>query len=349
MALLSISGNHSRLSSLFGSFLVGAGLVCAGFYAGIAQAARVTNGLQVLYEFNETSGSTISDTSGVGTPLNLTVLNTADVSLNGERIDINNATILETSQTNDKIYQACKLSNELTVEAWVMADNLDLYGPARLVTHSSDGGARNFTLAQEGSGFVARLGTSTNTHYHNHYILNATVSTSNLQHIVFSRDASGQSRFYLDGNLVDSWNWDTVGSEGDFSTWQPTRKLAIANENAWTGLDARDWLGEIHLVAVYSRALTSSDVADNYAAGANPSGPSISYSGADPVNFGTTTAGSTVQRTITIDNVGTDPLDINSLQISGVNASKYEVVSDDCVNGMVQPASSCTITIEFSP
>jgi hypothetical protein len=53
---------------------------------------------------------------------------------------------------------------------------------------------------------------------------------------------------------------------GDFSTWDNSYLFALANELQ----DDRPWLGEFHLVAVYSAALSGTEVQQNYQAGANP-------------------------------------------------------------------------------
>lgn len=76
--------------------------------------------------------------------------------------------------------------------------------------------------------------------------------------MVYTRDSSGQARLYIDGAEVAS---TTVG--GDLTKWDLTAPLALANEP--TG--DRPWLGTLHLTAIYQRALTPSEVEQNYQAG----------------------------------------------------------------------------------
>lgn len=79
------------------------------------------------------------------------------------------------------------------------------------------------------------------------------------QHVVYTRDASGVGRLYVNGALV------VAGAvSGDLSNWNAGYPLALANE--LTG--NRPWLGELDLVAVYDRALSADEVARNTAAGA---------------------------------------------------------------------------------
>jgi hypothetical protein len=53
---------------------------------------------------------------------------------------------------------------------------------------------------------------------------------------------------------------------GDFSTWDTAHLFALANEL----VDDRPWLGEFHLVALYSTALSETQIQQNFQAGAHP-------------------------------------------------------------------------------
>jgi uncharacterized repeat protein (TIGR02543 family) len=55
-------------------------------------------------------------------------------------------------------------------------------------------------------------------------------------------------------------------SPGDLSTWVPSARLALANEP--TG--DRPWLGELHLAAVYDRALAPLEIERNFDVGPHP-------------------------------------------------------------------------------
>jgi hypothetical protein len=56
---------------------------------------------------------------------------------------------------------------------------------------------------------------------------------------------------------------------GVLDSWNDTWRLGLANELSWPS-DDRGWLGNMHLVAVYDRALSDQEIATNFAAGANP-------------------------------------------------------------------------------
>ena len=83
-------------------------------------------------------------------------------------------------------------------------------------------------------------------------------------HLVYTRDASGARRFYINGVQAAS---GTVVA-GDFSSWG-NYALALANEPA----EDRPWLGELHLMALYDRALDAAEVGLNFGAGPDQGPP----------------------------------------------------------------------------
>ena len=86
----------------------------------------------------------------------------------------------------------------------------------------------------------------------------AGTATLNLAHVVYTRDASGNVRIYVNG--VQSASSTLTGN---FSSWTSNYKLGLVNELS-TG---SPWLGKLYLVAVYNRALSSSEVRQNWLAG----------------------------------------------------------------------------------
>ncbi|MBI5471266.1 MAG: VCBS repeat-containing protein [Ignavibacteriae bacterium] len=231
------------------------------------QTQRVSNSLQVLYTFEEGSGNTVNDVSGVGSPLNLTIADPANTSWGQGYLSVNSSTIVSSAAVALKVIDACKQSNEISVEAWVKPASASQNGPARIVTISADATNRDFTLAQGISGgssdaLEVRRRTSTTTS-------NGTPSlttppgtfTTQLTHVVVTRSNAGTTKVYLNGTEISSEN-----TGGTFSTWA-NYKFALANELT----NDRPWLGQFHLVAVYSRALSAAEVSQNYSSGANTS------------------------------------------------------------------------------
>ena len=224
---------------------------------------RVTDGLQVLLLFNEGSGATVADQSGVGSPANFTIQDTGNVSWGEDSLTINSETMLTCSSIS-KVITACKASDEITLEAFVEPANLT-QGLSRIFTISADAALINCGLYQDDTIYVARCRTDTGLESAKPNLITGEVVTQNLSHLVYTRDSSGQERIYLDGTII-------VQSErtGDFSTWG-SYGATIANEP--TG--GRSFLGRYALVAVYSKALSAAEVLQNYEAGGgvDPGGP----------------------------------------------------------------------------
>ncbi|MFN0158705.1 MAG: immunoglobulin domain-containing protein [Bacteroidota bacterium] len=232
--------------------------------------SRVTANLQVLYTFEEGSGTTINDVSGVGTPLNLTVGSAGAVAWSAGKLTVNTSTTLLTPGAATKLITACQASSQITIEAWIKPTNITQTGPAHIVALASGNSNRNVVMGQSATRYETFLRTSStgNTGTTQQAPLNS--ATTLLTHVVYTRDASGNVRTYVNGTQVA-----TGTLSGTFSTWNTTYRLGLANEPG----GSRTWLGEYHLVAAYSRALTQAEVTQNFSAGANGSSPLPSMAG----------------------------------------------------------------------
>ena len=228
---------------------------------------RVTQDLQALYTFQEGIGTTVFDVSQAGTPLDLTVRHPEHVTWLDGGLAVTKPALIASTGAATRINHAVRESGEITLEAWVKPASTNQNGPARIVTLSRDLHNRNFTLGQgiyggSSSVYDMRLRSSSTD-------LNGTPSISSppgslavrLTHVVYTRDASGNAKLYVDGEEKASGR-----VAGDLSNWDAGYQLGLSNE--LTG--DRPWLGEFHLVAIYSRALQGWEVTQNFMAGANP-------------------------------------------------------------------------------
>lgn len=224
-------------------------------------AKRDSRGLVALYDFAETSGSVVHDRSEVGRAVDLTIDKAASVQWADGALRVNSSVKIVSAQPAVKIISTISKSNAISIEAWVKPADVKQAGPARIVSLSASSSARNFTLGQDGDLFDVRLratGTSTNG-------IPSTGSPkkslqTRLMHVVYSRDASGATTIYLDGKQVARGK-----ASGRLSNWDPEQRLSLANEV--TG--DRPWRGELHLVAIFDRALSAADVQRNFAAGSD--------------------------------------------------------------------------------
>jgi hypothetical protein len=239
------------------------------------EGPRVTDGLQVLYTLDEGTGLLINDVSGVGTPLDLTISGNS-VNWVAGGLETTSSAVITSVGTATKIIEACKSSNEITIEAWVKPADTSQSGPARIVTLSTNPSYRNFTLGQNSDSYDVRLRTTATSSNGIPSVTSPTGSlTDSLTHVLYTRDTSGAARIYING--AERFN-RTVGES--FSSWDDGFRLALANE--LTG--DRPWRGQLDLVAIYSRALGPAEVVSNFQAGPNPSlnEPPVANCIADP-------------------------------------------------------------------
>lgn len=244
---------------------------------------RVNRGLVALYLFKEGRGARIRDASGVGAPLDLVVQDPAGTRWLPGSLSVTSPTVVRSILPAAKIARACKSSGEISVEAWIGPANETQGGPARIVSLSADEHNRNFTVGQGRYGgsstrCIARIRTTaTDDNGTPEFATPEGALTPRLTHVVCTRSASGAARLYIDGadraSISLSAEGQLAGWEGavggDLSNWDESYSLILANEA--TG--ERPWLGEIHLVAVYSRALPRTEVARNFHAG--PRAPAL--------------------------------------------------------------------------
>ena len=193
---------------------------------------RVHEGLQVLYEFEESQGLVVSDSSGVQPALDLTLDHTNGTSWGAGTLSFEQASRARTLAPAGRLSDALRATSAVTLEAWISPDNVQQDGPARIFTFSNGASARNVTLGQglwddqpKDTYNVRLRTTATSLDGKPLVTTEAGSATVGLQHLVYTRDALGEARIYIDGALVTS---ATVG--GDFSSWSDDFQLAIGNE-----------------------------------------------------------------------------------------------------------------------
>jgi hypothetical protein len=177
---------------------------------------------------------------------------------------LSGSTIIPAATAPDKLKARCSASNQISIEAWLAPADLTQGGPARIVTLSLDPSERLFTLGQEASSAILRVRTTQTTINGSPQAVTTQYFTSKaLQHVVCTRDAQGNVSFYRDAQFLGS-----VNIAGDIAAaWlNAQHTFALGNELTMD----RPWRGDLHLVALYDRALQPSEVLQNYKAGADP-------------------------------------------------------------------------------
>ena len=218
---------------------------------------RATKGLVALYDFQATRGTLVKDRVGGGGDLRV---NDKDaVTRTKGALTIRKNTVIRSTRPPAKLIAALKKSNAITVEAWVQPANTKQTGPARIVSLSKNTSERNFTLGQERNKYEFRLRTArTSKNGTPALSSNSGAASTKLTHIVYSRDNRRRARLFINGKL----NSDRR-TFGKFNNWGSSYRLTLGNEV--TG--ERSWLGTFYLVAIYSRELTTEEIAGNFRAG----------------------------------------------------------------------------------
>ncbi|MEL7070430.1 MAG: Ig-like domain-containing protein [Cyanobacteria bacterium J06581_3] len=223
---------------------------------------RVEDGLLSLYTFDEGSGNTVFDVSGVGTALDLTIDDLTGVSWGAGVLNIDAPSLIVSQQAATKLTNGITGTGEITIEAWVAPENSTQSGPARIATLSASTSRRNFTLGQQGNEYNGRLRTTVTGRNGSRPSLTSVggQATTEMTHVVYTREADGDARMYVDNQLVGS---DTIA--GDLSNWDSNYKFALGAELN----GQRAWLGSLDLVAVYNQAFDAGEVEQNFLAGAS--------------------------------------------------------------------------------
>ncbi len=227
--------------------------------APVVPTGRATAGLQALYAFDEGIGATIHDTSAIGTAADLVVTKPglSTWTPTGLRIDASN--LIRTNAPATKIITACMASNEITVEAWVTPKSIDNGNvAARIAGVSIDTGTRNFSLIQQNASYEFRLRTGATDVNGTPATVATNAATILPQHVVYTRDTLGAAKLY-----IDSVEKATLAVPDTFANWDASYELSMVNEIT----QDRPWLGTLHLVAVYCKALTPEEIARNFAEG----------------------------------------------------------------------------------
>ncbi len=220
---------------------------------------RVAQDQIALYTFEAMSDGIVRDRSEFGEPLNLRIDKPQNTLVRNGKMFVSSSVSMASDGPATKVIEAVRQTRELTIEVWMKPLDLKQSGPARIVSLSGDTSQRNFTLGQDKGRLDVRLRTSST----DNNGIPSTAGPENslattLTHVVFTRSAGGDASLYQDGKKIASSN-----VLGDFINWSNDFRLSIANEI--TG--DRPWLGDLHLVALYKRALSKSEVNQNYAAG----------------------------------------------------------------------------------
>jgi hypothetical protein len=156
-----------------------------------------------------------------------------------------------------KITNAVSASNAISVEMWVSpADVARL--DSMMLGISANRNARNFAFLQQGATLESYLRSTATGTRGEPPTTAANALQAQMMHLVFTRDAAGFTKVYVNGALVAEGF-----VAGGLGNWVASHRLHLGGERD----GSRSWLGTYYLLAIYNRALTPAEVVQNFAYG----------------------------------------------------------------------------------
>jgi len=229
-------------------------------------SSRTRAGLIGLWEFNETAGTTIGETSGATPAVPLTVAPPGMVTFSAGTMTPVGMDVISSGQARVHLNADVINSHAVTLEAWVMTspgggNQGTVAAPVVIAGLCSSVYARNIALLQAGKRWVARVRTTIDVNGGPDLTSSTDITPGAMTHLVVVDDAT-QRILYVNGKA------DAVDPlPGPPLNWDSSYKMVLGNELA----GGRQWTGTFALVAMYKQALTSAQVTTNY--GAGPNGP----------------------------------------------------------------------------
>lgn len=210
---------------------------------------RSTLGLLALYTFSEGAGARVHDRAG---RLDLTIRAPQRTAWTPDGLRVRGTPLIASDGPARPIFEACRTSNALTLEAWVTPERAELDFEGAIVAFAEDAGRRNVSLLQSRGLYGVSLRTS-----EERLLESPRVAAPRLTHLVFTRTAAGVETLYLDGARRVS------RSRPGSLEWSPDYRLELGDERT----QERPWSGTYRLVAIYGRALGPAEVARNFSVG----------------------------------------------------------------------------------
>ena len=225
-----------------------------------AGGGRYESNVVARYEFKTGEGLTAYDSSGVDPAIHLQF--SGDVAWEGGwGIRLNGGKAQGSTQTSKKLTDLIAATGELTLEAWLVPASTG-QDDAHIISYSAGTMARNLTLAQSGSNYLAyqRIGEATDSNGEPVLSTADDPLQASLQHVAMTFDPVNGRQIYINGELNGAT--DTV-PPGLLNTWDDTFALVLGNEAS----SDRPWEGVVRFAAIHNRALTGEQIRTNFAAG----------------------------------------------------------------------------------
>jgi hypothetical protein len=225
---------------------------------------RYDGGMIAKYQFKTTdpAGSAL-DTSGVDPAADLTLA--GDVSKYGGwglQFGAAGGKAYSLSSGSGKLTSMIKSSGEYSIELWAAPANV-AQEDAWLAALAGSPTTVNFALSQKEYQYeVFNRSSSTGADGAPSLLTLDTDkdAQATLQHVVLTFDPTNGRRLYVNGNFTGDMD---AKKGGDVSSWDSTFQFLLGNDPS----SMRKWAGVIRFAQVYNKALTLTQIQQNFAAG----------------------------------------------------------------------------------
>jgi hypothetical protein len=244
----------------------------------LAEAARYSEGLIAYYNFSLNSNTIIHDLSKHNDPVDLLITDTMCVNwTKNSRFEISGNTVIRSEYPASKIIDACKKTNEITLECWIKPNITDFNSDATIISLSRDPENIGFSLMQSDYSFsedknyryLLGLSTKSTESSGRPFLSSGENDFVTLYHIAYTKNRQGEEKLFLNGEMVAN----SIKPLG-LDNWSNDYHLYLGNESTLE----KPWTGMFYLMAIYNVALTTEQVSQNYKAG-----PTDNLSSADNV------------------------------------------------------------------
>jgi len=223
----------------------------------VVATSRVDQELLAFYTLTEGFGDTAADHSGANAAPALELVDGARWLEGGNGVYLPEEGRLQSASGAEDLRHALVARNAFTFEVWAQPADLVQYEATLLAFSERSYRDKNFGLAQDREGLMAHLRTGEAKDNGQPSLRAPDTFRSGLSHYAATWDGE-MLRLYRDGEMVEA-----RPREGDLNDWNPELPLVIGAE----GDGHHGWTGEVHLVAVYGRALNEAELRRNYLSG----------------------------------------------------------------------------------
>ncbi|MGH1486822.1 MAG: LamG domain-containing protein [Cellvibrionaceae bacterium] len=226
-------------------------------------AGRVESNVIAKWSFTAGSGGRAFDVSGIDPALDLTIVGDVEwLAAGGVRINGSNAKLQGRTNSSAKLYDRLTISNEYTIEAWVVPLNTDQGTddqPARIAAYSSSNADRNFLFGQSAGDYEywALSGGSPGDDSDAIDLVQDDILQATLQHVAVTYSATGGRSVYVNGELVSEVD---PSPAGNFNNWDRNYAFVVGNEVT----NEYPWMGSIRLLAIHDVALSETQIKTNF-------------------------------------------------------------------------------------